>query len=96
MLVCGKLHLIMKTISLKKPSKVGLRYMLRSLYEFTGSQYYLLPYCQRSTDSFNLILEFWHFKRELKNAKNNIGVCRFSLIDGNGKELPSIINYLEF
>ena len=86
----------MKTISLKKPSKEGLQYILRSLYEFTGSQYYLLPYCQRSTGNFNLILEFWYFKRELKNAKNNIGVCRFSLIDGNGKDIPSIINYLEF
>ena len=86
----------MKTVSLKKPSKDGLKYILRSLYEFTGSQYYLLPYCQMSTGSFNLILEFWHFKNELKNAKNNIGVCRFSLIDGNGRELPSIINCLEF
>lgn len=86
----------MKTISIKKPSKAGLRCILRSLYEFTGSQYYLLPYCQMSTGGFNLILEFWYFKRELENAKKNIGGCRFALIDGNGKELPSIINCLEF
>ena len=86
----------MKTISIKRPSKEGLKYILRSLYEFTGSQYYLLPYCQMSAGRFNLILEFWHFKKELKNAKKNIGVCRFALIDGNGMELPSIINYLEF
>ena len=74
---------IMKTISIKRPSKAGLKCILRSLYEFTGSQYYLLPYCQMSTGSFNLILEFWHFKKELKSAKNNIGICRFALMDGD-------------
>lgn len=89
------------SINLKRPSLKGFAALKRCAYELTGAQCYLnnemyLEETSTGKITLNLISNFWFLKNEVQKLIKSGYVCKYSLCNGLGEQLPYIYNRLIF
>lgn len=89
------------SINLKRPSLKGFAALKRCAYELTGAQCYLnnemyLEETSTGKITFNLVVNFWFLKNEVQKLIKIGAICRYSLCNLSGEQIPYIYNRLIF